>query len=353
MNADARNFLRKLVESPSPSGFEQPVQNLVRARLKDHVDELRTDLHGNVIAVKNPDAPFRVMLAGHCDEIGLMITHIDDQGYIFFAPVGGIDPIVLAGQRIEIHNRRSAVQGVIGRKPIHLIKPEERSKPKLEFHQFWIDIGARDRKDALNAVDIGDPILICRKFTPLRNGLAAARGFDDRVGAWAIVEVMRKLTRKKLPIGVYGVSTVQEELGMRGARTATFGINPTAGIAIDVGFTSDYPGAEKKITGDISIGNGPILHRGPNINPRLAAIMEKTARKHRIPFQMQAEPRATGTDANAMQIARAGAATALVSVPNRYMHTPVEVVALKDLDNSVSLITATIQALKPTTNLTP
>ena len=353
MNADARNFLRKLVESPSPSGFEQPAQKLVRARLKGSVDEIRTDLHGNVIAVKNPDAPFRIMLAGHCDEIGLMITHVDDQGYIFFAAIGGIDPIVLAGQQVEIHNRRGAVLGVIGRKPIHLMKPEERAKPKLELPQFWVDIGANNRKDAEKAVDIGDPILICRNFTELRNGLAAARGFDDRVGAWTVVEVMRKLTRKKLPVGVYGVSTVQEELGLRGARTATFGIDPQVGIAIDVGFTSDYPGGEKKIVGEIFIAKGPILHRGPNINPRLAGIMEKTARKKRIPFQIQAEPRATGTDANAMQIARAGAATALVSIPNRYMHTPVEVVALKDLDAAVNLIVATIEALKPTTNLTP
>ena len=353
MNADARDFLRKLVESPSPSGFEQPAQKLVRARLHGRVDEIRADLHGNVIAVKNPGAPFRIMLAGHCDEIGLMITHIDDKGYLFFAAIGGIDPVVLAGQRVEIHNRRGSVQGVIGRKPIHLMKPEEREKPKLEMKHFWIDIGANSRKDADKAVAIGDPVLICRKFTPLRNGLAAARGFDDRVGAWTVVEVMRRLTRKKLPVGVYGVSTVQEELGLRGAKTAAFGIDPQVGIAVDVGFTSDYPDGEPKIVGDIRLGKGPILHRGPNINPRLAALMEKAAGKKRIPFQMQAEPRATGTDANAMQVSRAGTATALVSIPNRYMHTPVEVVALKDLDTAVNLIVATIEALRPATNLVP
>ena len=353
MKRDARQFLRKLVESASPSGFEQPAQELVRARLKGQVDELRTDVHGNVIAVKNPDAALRVMLAGHCDEIGLMITHVDDNGYIFFAAIGGVDPAVLAGQAVEIHSAKAPVQGVIGRKPIHLMKPDERTKPDLKLEQFWIDIGAKDRKDALKVVAIGDPITICRRFTELRNGLVAARGFDDRVGAWTVVEVMRRLGRVKFNCAVYGVSTVQEEVGLRGARTATFGIDPHVGIAIDVGFTSDYPDGDKKVTGEIAIGKGPILHRGPNINPRLAALMEKTAKRKRIAFQMQAEPRATGTDANAMQIARAGAATGLVSIPNRYMHTPVEVVALKDLDAAVNLIAATIAELKPGTNLTP
>ena len=357
MNREAREFLRKLVESPSPSGFEQPAQELVRARLEGQVDELRTDVHGNVIAVKNPDAALRVMLAGHCDEIGLIITHVgdsaDEKGYIFFASLGGIDPVVLPGQRVEIHSAKGPVQGVIGRKPVHLTTPEERTSPQLKLQEFWIDIGAKDRKDALKAVAVGDPVTICRSFTELRNGLMAAGGFDDCVGTWVVVEVMRKLSRVKLNCAVYGVSTVQEEVGLRGARTATFGIDPQVGIAIDVGFASDFPNSDKKVIGETALGKGPILHRGPNINPRLATLMENAAKKKRIPFQMQAEPRATPTDANPMQIARAGAAIALVSIPNRYTHTPVEVVALKDLDAAVNLIVATIVELDPTTNLIP
>ena len=352
MDRKARDFLRRLVESPSPSGFEQPAQNLVRARMKDAADDIRTDVHGNVIGVRNPDAPLRVMLAGHCDEIGLMITHVDEKGYVYFAAIGGIDPCILPGQRVEIHNERGAVPGVIGKKAIHLMEKDEVGKmPKIK--ECWIDIGARDRKDALKAVAVGDPITICRKFTELRNGLAAARGFDDRVGTWAVVETMRKLRRVKLRCAVYAVSTVQEELGLRGARTSAFGINPHVGIAVDVGFTSDWPGAEKKVTGEVSCGMGPILHRGANINPVLARLMEKTARRKRIPFQMQAEPRGTGTDANVMQINRAGAAASLVSIPNRYTHTPVEVVSLKDLDNTVALLAATVAELKPGMDFTP
>ena len=352
MDRQARDFLRKLVESPSPSGFEQPTQELVRARLKDVVDELRTDVHGNVIGILNPDAPMRVMLAGHCDEIGLMVNHIDDKGYIYFHAIGGVDPGILAGQSVEIHGDRGKVLGVIGKKAVHLMEKEEIGKP-LKVKEYWIDIGARDRKDALRAVDIGAPITIRRKFTELRNGLAAARGFDDRAGTWAVVQTMRRIRRMKLRCAVYGVSTVQEELGLRGARTAAFGIDPHVGIAIDVGFASDCPDADKKVIGDVSLGDGPILHRGANINPALARIMERAAKKKRIPFQMQAEPRATGTDANVIQINRSGAAAALVSIPNRYMHTPVEVVALKDLDNTVALIAATLMELKPGMDFTP
>jgi len=352
MDSKARDFLRKLVECPSPSGFEQPAQKLVRARLKDAVDEIRTDVHGNVISVLNPGKSLRVMLAGHCDEIGLMVNHVDKEGYIYLARIGGVDPAILPGQKVEIHNERKSVLGVIGRKAIHLMEQDERGKP-MKVKECWVDIGAKDRNDALKAVAIGDPITIVRKFTELRNDMVAARGFDDRVGAWVVVETMRRLKRMKLACSVYGVSTVQEEVGLRGATTAAFGIDPHIGIAVDLGFASDWPSAEKKVIGEVSLGKGPILHRGANINPPLARLMEKTAKAKRIPFQMQAAPRATGTDANVIQINRAGAAASLISVPNRYMHTPVEVVCLKDLDHAVSLLAATVAAVKPGMRLTP
>jgi endoglucanase len=345
-------FLQKLVETPSPSGFEQPAQKLIRNRLKDVADEIRTDVHGNVIAVRNPDAPVRVMLAGHCDEIGLMITHIDDQGYLYFDAIGGVDAAILAGQRVEIHAEKALVEGIIGKKAIHLMETEERAKAS-KIKDLWIDIGAKDKKDALKAVSIGDPATVSRRFVNLRNGLVAARGFDDRTGAWVVVETMRRIRKMKLQCAVYAVTTVQEELGLRGARTAAYGVDPHVGIAVDVGFASDYPTIEKKVVGDIRLGKGPILHRGGNINPVLAKLMETTAKNKRIPFQMQAEPRATGTDANVMQINRAGAAAGLVSIPNRYMHTPVEVVSLKDLDNAVNLLVATLERIKPSMDFTP
>ncbi len=352
MDRQARNFLTKLLESPSPSGFEQPAQKLLRARLKDVVDEISTDVHGNVIGVQKPDAPLRVMLAGHCDEIGLMVNHVDDNGFIYFSVIGGMDATILPGQRVEIHNTKGATTGVIGRKAIHLMEKDERDKP-VKIKESWIDIGASDRKDALKAIAVGDPITIARNPICLRNGLISARGMDDRVGAWAMVETMRRIRRMKINCAVYGVSTVQEELGLRGAKTAAFGIDPHVGIAVDVGFASDTPGSDKKVTGEASLGKGPILHRGANINPKLAQLMERVAKRKRIPFQIQPEPRATGTDANVMQINRSGAAASLVSVPNRYMHTPVEVVSLKDLDNTVALLVGVLGEMKPGMDFTP
>lgn len=352
MERSSLNFFRELIETPSPSGFEQQAQALVRERLKGMVDDIRSDVNGNVIAVKNPKAPFRVMLAGHCDEIGLMIKHIDDQGFIYFASIGGIDPAILPGQRVEIHTEKGIVDGVIGKKAVHLMEQEERGKP-MKTHEFWIDIGASDKKDAMKAVAVGDAVTMSRRFVQLRNDMIAARGMDDRTGAWTVVETMRRLKKLNLSVGVYGVTTVQEELGLRGAHTAAYTVEPNIGIAIDVGFASDHPTADKKRIGEVSLGQGPILHRGANINPKLAKFMETVAKRKKIPYQMQAEERATGTDANVMQISRAGAAAALVSIPNRYMHTPVEVVSLKDLDTTVDLLVATISAIKPEMNLIP
>ncbi len=352
MDRSALEFLKKLAETPSPSGFEQPAARIIRERMKGFADEVRTDVNGNVIGIVNGDAPLRVMLAGHCDEIGLMITHIDEKGYVYFAAIGGIDPAVLPGQMVEIHAEKRLVPGVIGRKAIHLMEPEERGKPS-KIHEYWIDIGAKDKKDADKAVAVGDPITVSRRFLELRNNIVAGRGFDDRVGAWTVVETLRRMKKARPKVGVFAVTSVQEELGLRGAKTAAFGITPHVGIAVDVGFASDYPEINKKLVGDVALGRGPILHRGANINPVLASLMEKTGRRKKIPFQIQAEPRATGTDANVMQMNGAGAATALLSIPNRYMHTPVELVSLDDLDKAVELLVATLGELKPGMDFTP
>ena len=352
MERSSMDFLKRLVETPSPSGFEQAAQKLVRDRLKGAVDEIRTDVHGNVIGVLNAKAPLRVMLAGHCDEIGLMVTHVDENGYIYFSAIGGIDPAVLAGQAVEVHTPRGTVPGVIGKKAIHLMEKEDVGKPS-KIKDLWIDIGARDRKDALKVVSIGDAATVARTLVKLRNDFITARGFDDRVGAWAVVETMRQLSKRKLNVAVYGVTTVQEELGLRGAHTAAYAVDPHVGIAVDVGFSSDYPEIDKKVVGEVSLGKGSILHRGANINPRLASLMEASAKRHKIPHQMQAEPRATGTDANIMQIKRGGAAAALVSIPNRYMHTPVEVCSTIDLDETVNLLVAAVCDMKPAIDFTP
>ena len=352
MRSESKKFLYKLLETHSPSGFEQAAQKVIRAEMKKFADDVRTDVHGNVIGVKNPKAEFKVMLAGHCDEIGLMITFIDEKGYLYFQPIGGIDPLVLVGQRVIVHGPKEEVPGVIGRKPIHLTEKEELGKP-LKMEQMWVDIGAKDRDDALKAVEVGSPVTIDASVVDLRNNLIVSRACDDKVGSFVVVETMRLISEKKLDIGVYAVSTVQEELGLRGAVTSAYGVAPQVGIAVDVGFASDCPDVEKKKVGETALGKGPILHRGANINPRLADMMEKSAKRRKIAFQMQAEPRATGTDANAMQLSRGGSAAALVSVPNRYMHSPVEIVSLDDLENAAKLIAGALEDMQPGMNFIP
>jgi len=351
MRRESLDFLKQLVETPSPSGFEQQAQEVVRKQMADVAEEVTTDVHGNVTGVLNPDARFRVMLAGHVDEIGMMVTHVSDKGYVHCAAIGGVDTTLVPGQRVEIHNQRGDTLGVVGKKAIHLLTEEERKRaPKLR--DLWIDIGARDRKDALKAVAVGDPITFAVPFQYLRNGLAVCHGFDDKAGAFVVVETLRKLKGRKPKVAVHGVSTVQEELGLRGARTSAYRIDPHIGVAIDVTHASDFPGVEAKELGEVSLGGGPVLHRGANINRVVGELLIKTARSKRIPSQMQAAPRATGTDANAIQITRSGVAAGLVSIPNRYMHTPVEVVSLKDLDNASRLLAEFILALDPAVDLT-
>ena len=352
MTKDSLAFLKDLMRQPSPSGFEVPAQNVVRARMRLFADDVKTDVHGNVIGALNPKGSPVVMVSGHVDEIGLMVTHIDANGYLFFAAIGGWDPAIVVGQRVIVLSENREIPGVIGRKPIHLMDSSERAK-EIKFDDLWIDIGASSRKDAEKVVAVGNPVVIKPDYIELRNGLAASRAFDDRIGAWVVSEVLRLLKGRRIKAALFAVSTVQEEIGLRGAVTSAFNVHPHVGIAVDVGFTSDFPSGDPKRVGDIKIGKGPILHVGPNINPALGRMLCLTAKRARIPFQMQAEPRGTGTDANAMQLARGGCAAALVSIPNRYMHSPVEVVSLADVEQSARLVAETVAAMSPKDHFIP
>ena len=352
MEKDSRRFLDELMAARCPSGFETPAQDVVARRMKKFADSVGRDVHGSLIGVLNEKAPLRVMLAGHVDEIGLMVNYISDDGYVYFLSIGAVDPVVLPGQRVLIHSEKGDVRGAIGRKAIHLIKPEDRKKVP-EMKDLWIDIGAKDKKEAERAVAVGDSITIEQGMIELRNGVAVARGFDDRVGSFVVTEALRLLSKRRPRAAVFAVSTVQEELGLRGARTSAFGVNPQVGIAADVGHASDYPGAEKKEVGEVKLGAGPVLHKGANINPVVGKGLVEVARKKRIPYQMQAEPGATGTDANAIQITRAGVATGLVSIPCRYMHTPSEAVSLNDLDGAARLLCEYVMTLTPKSSFIP
>jgi putative aminopeptidase FrvX len=337
MNKDSEKFLIALLSAPSPVGFEQAAAKVFRERVKGYVDELVPDVHGNTIAVLNPKAEFKFMLAGHVDEIGLIVTHVDDKGYLYTAQLGGMDPALLVGQRVKIVTKKGSILGVIGRKAIHLMEPEERKKG-VKMENIWVDIGANTKKDALKRVAIGDPMVVDVEYRRLDGDKIVSRATDDKAGAFVVAEVLRALSKKKLKVSVIGVATVQEEIGLRGAITSSYRVHPDAGIAVDVTFASDHPETDAKKIGEVALGKGPVLHRGPNINPVLAEELFKAARRAKIGYQITAEPSGTGTDANAMQLARGGSAAALISIPNRYMHTPVEVLSTKDLDNTIKLL---------------
>lgn len=352
MDAKALDFLKKLLHTPSPSGYEQEIQQVVRDYVKDFADEVKTDVHGSVVAVCNPGAKLRVMLAGHCDQIGFLVQHIDDNGFLFVSAVGGWDPVVLVGQALNVWTKNGPVPGVVSRKPIHLLTDEDRGKA-LKLKDLWVDIGAKDKAEADETVQIGDPITVRLSYTETRNDLAFAPGMDDKTGLWVVMEALRRVRQKKLACSLYAVSTVQEEVGLRGARTSSFGIDPHVGVAVDVTHATDCPGIEKKTEGDIALGRGPVIYRGPNMNPRVVERLIETAKAGEIPYQLAADSRATGTDANAIQVNRAGVAAGLVSIPNRYMHSPVEMVSLKDIDRAADLLAGMALRLKGDENFIP
>ena len=352
MRKESLTFLKKLLSTPSPSGFESNIQKVCKSYVAPYVDEVYKDVHGNQFAVRNPKGKLRVMLAGHVDEIALMINYVDQLGFLGFVPIGGVDPSVLDGQRVVIHTEKGEVNGVIGRRAIHLTDTADRGKP-LQMHTLWIDIGAKDQADALKTVSIGDPATINVGYFELKNGRVVARAMDDRIGAFVVIEAMRLIANKKIDCAVYCVTTVQEEIGLRGATTSAYGVDPHVGIAVDVSHATDHPDVDQKRYGFFELDKGPILHRGPNMNPILAKQLVDTAKKSKIPYQMHAAPRGTGTDANAMQLSRGGVATGLIGVPNRYMHSPVEMISLKDAENCAKLIADWLVTVKPSGKYIP
>ena len=359
MKSDSKDFLLDLLATPSPSGFEQEIQQVVRERMEDYADEMETDLHGNLKVVYNPEAPIRVMLAGHCDQIGMMITHIDDKGYLYIRQIGGIDPAVLPGSKVIIHNERGPVEGIIGHKAVHLLTQAERGK-KVEISKVWIDIGCSSKAEANKKVALADPITYDLNVTQLGKQRIASPACDDKVGVFVVMEALRlvhsalgKKKKGKFPVALYAVSTVQEEIGLRGARTSCYGIDPTVGIAVDVTHASDCPGVDPKKVGTVHLGKGPTISKGANVNPRIGELLVKTAKKKNLKYQLLATPGATGTDANAMQITRQGVAAALIGIPNRYMHTQVELVDLRDLETAAKLIAETVLQITAKTSFIP
>ena len=352
MQPQAKKFLHDLFNTPSPSGFEEPIQKVVRDYITPFADTVRTDVHGNVMACRNPDSPFKIMLAGHCDQIGFIINYIDSDGFLYFLQLGGWDPQVVTGQRVVVYGRKGPVPGVIGKKPIHLLSEEDR-KRAMRLQDLWIDIGAPDKEAAEELVEVGDCATVELACREMLDGRITAVATDDKAGVWVVMEALARIDSSKLKVGVCAVSTVQEEVGLRGAKTSAFGIDPAVGIAVDVTHATDCPTIDKKQNGDILLGAGAVLAKGPNLNTRLFNELRAIAGDGGIPIQLSAEGRPTGTDANVIQVSRSGVATALISIPNRYMHTPTEMISLKDLDAAAELIARYCESVSPESKYIP
>lgn len=352
MDDHSLQFLKDLLAAPSPSGYEQPVQNVVRAFVGPFADEVNTDWHGNLIASVNPSGSPRIMLAGHCDQIGLMVKYIDDRGFVWVDSIGGWDIQMLIGQNMVIWGKDGPVPGVISRKAIHLLSADDRKKVP-ELKDLWVDIGVKNRDEAKQLVAVGDPVTFDLGFRQLRNNLAAAAGMDNKVGAWVVMTALRLVAETRPTAAVFAVSTVQEEIGLRGAQTSAFSIDAQIGIAVDVTHATDCPTMDNKQYGEINLGDGPVLYRGPNVNPVVHRQLVQLAGDNQIPVQTGGLSKAAGNDANVIQISRGGVATGIVAIPNRYMHSPVEMVSLTDLEHAANLIAKFCMSLTDTSDFTP
>jgi tetrahedral aminopeptidase len=344
MDPAARDFLVKLLETPSPSGYERPIQDVVRAYVSNFADRVTTDLHGNVLAAKNEGAKLRVMFAGHCDQIGMLISHFHDTGFLHAQTIGGWDAQQLIGQRMTIWTSKGPLPAVISRKPIHLLTDEER-KQVVKLEDLWLDIGAKNKDEAKELVRIGDPVTLKLGFQEMRNGLANSPAMDNKCGLWVVIEALRRAANRDLKVALFAVSTVAEEIGLRGAKTSAYGVDPHVGIAVDVTHATDCPTIDKRQQGDVSLGGGPVIVRGPNMNPVVVERLLSLAQQRQIPHQLAASGKAQSNDSNALQINRSGVATGLVAIPNRYMHSAVEMISLEDIDRAADLLAEFVVSL--------
>jgi endoglucanase len=345
MDEQSVTFLKQLLSIPGPSGDERDVARYWREEAAKCADTVSSDVHGNSFALLTNEVGPRVLLAGHVDEIGLMISYIDDDGYAFFLPVGGWDPQVLVGQRVRLAGRHGEVIGVVGKKPIHLLKAEEREQAS-KIEQLWIDIGAKSREEAQELIRLGSVGVIDSVLYELPNRRIVSRSLDDRIGAFIVLESLRVLSANRPAAQVAAVATTYEEIGSAGATVAAFRYEPHVAIAVDVTFATDHPDSDKKKLGDVKLGHGPVLSRGSANNVLIFDRLCEIAEREGIPYSVQINPRSTGTDADNIYTTRSGVATTVISVPNRYMHSPNEMVDLADVEYTIRLIVAFVQSVR-------
>ncbi len=347
MSFTAPLFLTELLKAKSPSGAEAQAQAVFDRFVQPHADAYANDPLGNRLATLHPAGSPTLMFSGHMDELGLIITYVNKDGFLYFDTIGGHDRSIISGRRVIIQTAEGPVKGVTGKRAIHLMEDADRKKVP-EIHEIWIDIGAKSKADALKRVAIGDVATYDHEFEFIHGSIGTARAFDNKVGAYVVGEALIRLAQAKTKPAakVVSVATTQEEIGVRGATTSAFAANPHVALAVDVGHATDHPDCDNRKYGETKLGGGPIICRGPNINPKVYDRLIACAKKARIPVQLEADPRPTGTDARAIQMARGGVAVGLVSIPLRYMHTPSEVVDLQDVENCVRLFVAFAQSLK-------
>lgn len=339
MRPQLRDFLDELLMTPSPSGYEFDGQRVWVDYVSDFADTVRTDEYGNAVAIHEGDGP-TIALAGHADEIGYIVRRIDDDGFIHIGGIGGADRTVTQGQHVTIHGTDGPVPGVIGQSAIH-IRDSDNDDLK-ELNEQRIDIGAADESEARERVEVGDPITVSSTIRELAGSKIAARGLDNRIGTWTVAAGLERVVERDLDATVYAVSTVQEEVGLQGAKMIGYDLDPDAVITIDVTHAADYPDAPDDQTGDIALGDGPVISRGSTNHPTLVTLCREAAETNEISYQLQATGTRTGTDADAFYTQRSGIPAVSIGVPNRYMHTPVELIDLDDLEATAALLGAVI-----------
>src|ERR1017187_8163241 len=347
MNETSIDFLRTLVNTPSPVGHETRGQRVWLDYAGQFAEETFSDTYGNCVALLNKGGGPRIMLAAHADEIAMAVNYIDDNGFIYVRRMGGIDAAITKAQRVVIHTRTGAVKGVVGNVAPHLSKPDADPKPP-KIHDLFIDIGVASRKEAEKIVRIGDAITLADEFDVLRGHLVVARAFDNRIGTFAVAEALRLLkeSKVKLNVEICAVSNVQEEVGLLGARQIAYSLKPDIALVVDVTHATDYPTVSKPQHGDVKVGHGPTVTHGGCNHPEVVARIEAVAKARKIPLQHEAMSATSGTDTDVIFWTRGGIASALISLPNRYMHSPVEVVSLKDLELIPELLAAFAASLR-------
>ena len=341
------SFLETLINTPSPSGHEAKAQRLWLNEVQPYADETFSDAYGNTVAVLNKGGSPRIMFAAHADEISMVVNHFHEDGFLYVRRSGGVDPAITRAQRVTIHSKKGPVNGVVASVAPHLTKAEgDRKPPKI--HELFIDIGTNSRRESEKLVRIGDPITLNDRFELLRNGLAVARAFDNRVGTFAVAETLRLLhgKRKNLQAEILAVSNIMEEVGCLGARQIAYSLKPDAALVVDVTHATDYPTVNQAQHGDIQIGRGPTLTHGGCNHKILVDRLELIARKNKIPLQHEAVSSTSGTDTDVIFWTRGGIPSALISLPNRYMHSPVELISLKDLERIPQLMAAFALSVK-------